>query len=205
MKRDKQKGSVLIVAMVLLLAMTLIGMAGIEVTSLEEKMVFNIRDRQVAFEASEAALLAAEDYLQSDIGDTSIIQFAGGSGGLYDVTQSDTCNGVSSSSSDEEESPGNSSKNSSEDDSESFTDTDLAKKDWDVGCSITFSSLQPDAFKQQAASFIVEELLVDNLSPSLKVGEVSDRYVYYRVTVRSTGLTGVSEVRLQTVYKVYLK
>ena len=211
MKQRQQRGSVLIVSMVLLLVMTLIGMAGIEVTSLEEKMVFNLRDRQVAFEAAEAALLSAEEYLQLDTGDTSIIQFEGGSGGLYSVEQSDSCNDSPSSDSDEDDSPGNSGNSgnsSNEDDNESSETVDsiaLAKKDWDVGCRIEFSSLQPDAFTKQAPNFIVEELLVDELSPSLKVGEVSDRYVYYRVTTSAQGLTGSSEVRVQTVYKVYRK
>jgi len=206
MKQRQQRGSVLIVSMVLLLVMTLIGMAGIEVTSLEEKMVFNLRDRQVAFEAAEAALLSAEEYLQLDTGDTSIIQFEGGSGGLYSVEQDATCKASSSSDSDDDDSSGNS--GNSDDDSESSETVDstpLAEKDWDVGCRIEFSSLQPDAFAKQAPNFIVEELLVDDLSPSLKVGEVSDRFVYYRVTTSAQGLTDASEVRVQTVYKVYRK
>ncbi|NJD05836.1 MAG: hypothetical protein FIA97_04980 [Methylococcaceae bacterium] len=44
----------------MLLVMTLIGITGVQVTSLEEKMAGNSRDRNLAFQAAEAALRAAE-------------------------------------------------------------------------------------------------------------------------------------------------
>lgn len=56
----KQYGAVLIVSMLILLVMTIIGLAGMQVTSLEEKMTGNMRDRNLAFQAAESALRAGE-------------------------------------------------------------------------------------------------------------------------------------------------
>lgn len=56
----KQKGVVLIMALVILFAMTLIGVTSMNTTSLEERIASNYRDRQVAFQAAEAALRQGE-------------------------------------------------------------------------------------------------------------------------------------------------
>lgn len=59
----KQKGVVLIVSMVMLLLLTLIGITGSGVTSLEERMAGNARDQNIAFQAAESTLLAAEQFV----------------------------------------------------------------------------------------------------------------------------------------------
>jgi type IV pilus assembly protein PilX len=56
-----QRGAVLIVALVILLALTIIGVAGVQNTTMEERMAGNYRDRNSAFQAAEAALRAGED------------------------------------------------------------------------------------------------------------------------------------------------
>ncbi len=58
--RTRQKGVVLVTSLVLLLVMTLIGLTGMQVTSLEEKMASNMRDSNLAFQAAETALRAGE-------------------------------------------------------------------------------------------------------------------------------------------------
>ena len=55
-----QSGAVLVITMVMLLLLTLIGTTGMSVTSLEEKMAGNIRDRNLAFQAAESALKLGE-------------------------------------------------------------------------------------------------------------------------------------------------
>lgn len=57
---NKQKGVVLIMAMVILFAMTLIGITSMNTTSLEERIASNYRDKQIAFQAAEAALRQGE-------------------------------------------------------------------------------------------------------------------------------------------------
>lgn len=61
----KQKGSALIISLLILLVMTVLGIQGMENTALEEKMSGNFRDRGIAFEAAEAALLAGEAWLNA--------------------------------------------------------------------------------------------------------------------------------------------
>ena len=58
--RNRQAGVALAVALVLLLVITLLGLASIRGTSLQEKMSANLQDRDVAFQAAEAALRVAE-------------------------------------------------------------------------------------------------------------------------------------------------
>lgn len=62
----RQRGSALIIALVFLLAMTLIGVAGMQSTTQQEGMAGNLRDRNLAFQAAEAALLDAENALNQD-------------------------------------------------------------------------------------------------------------------------------------------
>lgn len=75
----KQQGVVLAVGLIMLLLMTIIGVTGMQTTTLQEKMTGNFRDRNLAFQSAEAALRDAEQYLRN----TSIIPAFNGSNGLY--------------------------------------------------------------------------------------------------------------------------
>lgn len=59
-KATGQSGAVLIISLVMLLLLTLIGTTSMQSTSLEEKMVGNMRDKNTAFQRAEAALRAGE-------------------------------------------------------------------------------------------------------------------------------------------------
>lgn len=59
------KGSVLIVSLILLLAMTLLATASIRGAALQERMGGNLYDRALAFQAAEAGLRAAEARLDA--------------------------------------------------------------------------------------------------------------------------------------------
>jgi type IV pilus assembly protein PilX len=59
----KQHGAVLIVSLMILIMLTMISLASMQTTTLEEKMTGNTRDRNIAFQAAEAALRVAEDEL----------------------------------------------------------------------------------------------------------------------------------------------
>jgi type IV pilus assembly protein PilX len=60
MRHEAECGAVLLVSLVMLLLLTLIGLAGMRMVQLEERMAGNLRDRQMAFQAAEAALRAGE-------------------------------------------------------------------------------------------------------------------------------------------------
>lgn len=86
----------MVVSLIILLVMTVIGLAGMELTNLEEKMAGNMRDRNIAFQAAEAALNDAEDYLE---GTVLLPVFNGSVAGLYsrDTDLWETINWTSSS------------------------------------------------------------------------------------------------------------
>ncbi|MGH8373255.1 MAG: pilus assembly PilX family protein [Gammaproteobacteria bacterium] len=77
----RQEGVVLVITLILLLVLTLVGLAATSSTSLEERMTGNQRDMQVAFQAAEAGLRDGESALQN-----STLPAFDNSGGAYDAT-----------------------------------------------------------------------------------------------------------------------
>ena len=61
----KQRGAVLIVALIMLLLLTIIGLSSMRDTSLQENMAGNMRDSNLALQASEAALRQGEEEVVS--------------------------------------------------------------------------------------------------------------------------------------------
>ena len=64
----RQRGMVLVLALVFLLLLTLLGITALNTTSLEEKMAGNVKDRNLAFQAAESALTLAESWINAQIG-----------------------------------------------------------------------------------------------------------------------------------------
>jgi type IV pilus assembly protein PilX len=65
-RRGAQRGVALVVALILLVVATLIGLASSRGTMLQERMSSNSYDRSLAFQRSEAALRAAEAAITAD-------------------------------------------------------------------------------------------------------------------------------------------
>ena len=65
---NKQNGIALPLTLILLFAMTLLGIATLRTTTIEENMSANSRLRQVAFNAAETTLRDAELNIQSLVG-----------------------------------------------------------------------------------------------------------------------------------------
>lgn len=84
--RREQRGAALIVGLIMLLLLTLIGVAGMRDTLLQEKMVASMRDRDMALQAAESALRAAEVALSQ----SSEPALSGNTNGLYDLSASCT-------------------------------------------------------------------------------------------------------------------
>ncbi len=59
-----QQGAALVVSLIMLLLMTLVGITAMQVTTVQEKMVANNRDSNVAFQAAETALKRGESYIK---------------------------------------------------------------------------------------------------------------------------------------------
>lgn len=61
--QQHQRGAILVFALVFLAVLTMMGVSGMESTTLEERMSANMVDNEVAFNAAESALQAAEAWL----------------------------------------------------------------------------------------------------------------------------------------------
>jgi len=61
--RYRQRGSVLGIALIFLLLMTILGVSAMQGTTMQERMAGNQRDRDLAFQAAEAALRFGESWL----------------------------------------------------------------------------------------------------------------------------------------------
>ncbi len=55
-----QSGAVLVIGLILLVVLTLLGVQGMRTNVAQERMAFNMRERNLAFQAAEAALRAGE-------------------------------------------------------------------------------------------------------------------------------------------------
>lgn len=75
----RQRGVVLVVSLLMLMVLTLIGLAATRGTALEQRMAANQNDRDVAFEAAEAALRYGEGQLSA----ASQPVFANNTAGAY--------------------------------------------------------------------------------------------------------------------------
>lgn len=89
---NRQKGAALATSLIILLMLTLMGVAAMQTATLEEKMAGNLRNENLAFQAAEAALRAGEAYLQGGIGsfmaDENATSLALNPAGLYQPTLS---------------------------------------------------------------------------------------------------------------------
>ena len=62
---QRQEGIALFIALVVLLIITVLGLSGLQTTTLEERMAASARDRDIAFQAAEAALAQGEAFVQT--------------------------------------------------------------------------------------------------------------------------------------------
>lgn len=79
-KRQDQRGATLVVVLILLLVMTLLALASMRGTLLEERMSANQYDRSLSFQAVEAALREGED-----VAAQKVIYAAGCANGLCGI------------------------------------------------------------------------------------------------------------------------
>jgi len=77
-KLAKQRGSILIVSLMILVVLTMIGVSSMSTSSLQERMAGNFRDRQIAFQAAEMTLAYAEEFARNNINSASIFNDTNG-------------------------------------------------------------------------------------------------------------------------------
>jgi type IV pilus assembly protein PilX len=78
LSRAGQRGVALVVALLLLVVITLVGLAAVRGTIMQQKMASNLFDRQIAFQSAEAAMRAAQARIGTNPGDIARNCQAGG-------------------------------------------------------------------------------------------------------------------------------
>ncbi len=76
----RQQGIALFMALVFLLILTILGITSMGTSNLQEKMAQNAKDRGLAFQAAETAMLAAENWINAQVGRPT---FPNNANGLY--------------------------------------------------------------------------------------------------------------------------
>lgn len=167
----KQTGSVLIIALIMMVVLTMLGVTGMKSSVLEEKMAGNLRDSQLAFQAAEATLREAEQFIDENIVSTTNFD-TDGSDGLY------------------EKSPGKLWKQINWDINDS-----LEFSNFSSNSSINTS---PRYIIQHLASQLndVDNLNLDNYGQGTGAGRVE----MFLITARATGNSGNTVVMLQSTY-----
>ena len=79
-KRKNQQGTVLVLSLIILSVLTLVAVTGMKTSITEEKMTGNLRDRELAYQAAEAALRQA----RADITAMATFTTLDGTNGLLD-------------------------------------------------------------------------------------------------------------------------
>ena len=82
---NTQRGAVLLVSLMILLIMTVLGIAGMSSTTMEEKMAANNQQQQQAYQAAETALRDAEAWLTTNVTKLGDLTQFDGSNGLYSL------------------------------------------------------------------------------------------------------------------------
>ncbi len=84
MVTNKQKGATLVIALVILIALTIIGLVSMQSSTTEVSMAGNLRNSATAFSAAEVGLADGESFVESQ---DSPALFDGNSNGLYPLGQ----------------------------------------------------------------------------------------------------------------------
>ncbi len=172
-----QKGVVLVIGMLMLIVLTLIGLTGMRMTTFEEKMAGNTKDKNTAFQAAEAALMAGENDIENNVIATGVFD-ADGRDGFYDDAHEKIWNLIDWDSTD--------------------SGNDNEAKTYSVFNSTYKVKTSPKYVIEHYGSVISE-------NDSLNLGNYNDGTgagvtEMFRVTARGTGLNDNTTVFLQTTY-----
>ncbi|UYM15313.1 pilus assembly PilX family protein [Endozoicomonas euniceicola] len=178
---EKEQGSVLLVSLVLLLILTVAGMASIRVTSLEEKMTGNYRNEQLAFHSAEVGVLEAESYVANTLLNSSDFSANCDNGLCFDGTahaEPGTCSATVSSPWEEQALWSNTGR---------YRTT-----------TVVLNGVATQAkYIVEFRCYLPREIDGPDADPT-----VYDNWAeFYRITVLATGGSGDARVMLQTTYK----
>lgn len=86
---SRERGAILFIGLILLIVLSFLGFTALRASTMQERMSGNLRDREIAFQAAESALRAAEVYLAKTPTLPAATTFDGstcGAKGVYKMT-----------------------------------------------------------------------------------------------------------------------
>jgi len=184
---NTQKGVVLVISLVLLLIMTLLGVTAMSTTTIQEKMAGNTLDRERAFQAAEAALRDAEQFIENPPAAFDPLSSA----------VNDTCtNGLCTKREDDAAFNINTGSSDANWIDERWSDTTLNV--WNTANSYRQYSTTINGISS-TPKYIIEYLSAIDCPGSITGS--SDCEIY-RITAQATGGTLSSRVMLQSTYRI---
>lgn len=78
-----QRGAVLVVALIMLLLLTIIGLSSMRGTSLQEGMASNLRESSLSYQSAEAALRAGEQQVRDRFASNTLSDLSSGAHGGF--------------------------------------------------------------------------------------------------------------------------
>ncbi len=179
-----ERGSVLVLALVLLVILTLLGLSGMETATLEERMAGNVRNKQLSFNAAETALRGGEAFLATTVGNTrpNATNSSPGSSEVWEDNAPDPNSSV-----------------------DRFWWNEATGAWWDgSSVSVTYdadSSGDTSHLVAQQPQYLIEELYSQEAGGSLVGGyTAAPRRYFYRITARGMGKNETAETFLQTTF-----
>jgi type IV pilus assembly protein PilX len=173
--RQTQKGAVLIVGLIVVLLMSIIGLAAIRGSGLQEAMAGNMRDRNLAFQAAESGLSAGEANIALTVPTSPICDGTthGSMKCWFDLSSTTPSGAV-----------------------DLLTDTLFSAKGILTALGLTYVNSQP--------TYVLEELTTfsPNDGSGLDESGVTNitKLTPYRTTAKGVGLTAESQVIVQSTY-----
>ncbi len=198
-RQSRQQGAVLIISMVMLLIVTLLGLAAMETSGTQIKMSSVTRERQQALEIAEQVLVDVEEQIEGGVYGLGELQdCASGQSSCFD----DTCagglcfDGAYTAGDDQIDCTVDS---TTQDRGHVWSgDTNWASGAKHLTLSIPNVSTDP--------KYLVEFLCYiergDGTSFSASAGEENNGAAYYRITARAVSNGGKAEVMLQSTYRL---
>ena len=178
--RSRQRGAVLYIALILLLILTIIGIAAARLQTGEAVMARNDHNHQLALQAAEAALRSAEINLAD--GTWTIAQFAANAGGLY-VLQTEV-QGLPAS---------------------SIADTINWNANWPAPNPAAMTYTGP-ALANAPVSPLLTQMIIEDMPPVARAGDPlctpsnqTQSCAVYRVTVHAVGADASASATLQSI------
>lgn len=190
MRSNRQHGLVLIVGLVMLLLMTIIGLSAIRGSNLQELMVGNMRERNQAFQTAEAGLRVAESSIDSLVNNPF-----NGNGIWSDLNVPGAPrNPVFMWEGDVWETAANSIE---------VSNTELTEAEDGSTTSTTLYSSKPRYVVERMAIPIGAASEAEGSGVGVGSLSVVPAPDYFRISSRSTGVTGTTDVTLQSTYKTF--